>query len=155
MLVPVLLVILLVSGMSTYAAVGTHPYDNDATNNYNENSGRDLVGGEALKRAFSPFQTARKAILKSAEFERGPRMYARQFTKVGSMSDAIQDFYSLKPRGIQNQQGTLFGHVGAGPAQTIILDTNAVETPVLFLTAGKVGRERVISTSIIYKPMAH
>ena len=158
MLVPVFLVVLLVSGMSTYTTVGTHPYDTDA------DSGRDLAGGEAPNsyrrdnRAFSPFQTAWKAILRSAdEFERvsGPRTYTRKFTKVGSMSDALRDFNSLKPRDIQNQQGTLFGHVGVGPAQTIILDTNSVDTPVLFLTAGKVGTKRVLSTSIIYKPKAH
>ena len=99
MLSSVLLGVLLVSGMSTYTAIGTDPYDTDAaSNNYNENSGRDLAGGEApnsyrrQKRASSPFQTAWKAILKYAdEFKRikGPRTDTRKFIKVGSMSDAI------------------------------------------------------------------
>ena len=147
------------------AAESSQHHTYSATQYRNVNDGLNVIGADSYSlgtsrrqnRAFSQFQSAWKAIRRTTyglKRERGPGTDTRKYTKVGSMSDAIEDFYSFNPRGVQNHDGLLLGLVD-GLRQTIILDTIAVDTPILILTAGKVGSKKVVSRTITYTPRVH
>ena len=158
--------LLLASSISSCHAVESSQHPTySATQHRNGNNGLHVIGGDSYslgtklrqRRALSPFQSAWKALLRTTDRQklaRGPRVNTIKYTKVGSISDAVDDFFALKPSGIQNQGGVLYGHVN-GLRQTIILDTHSVDTPVLFLTSGKSGSKKVVSRSIIYTPRVH
>lgn len=168
MLLPTSLVFLLVSGIAACLAANeddeTNPHASDAaTNHFSGGSGLDGIYDEIYnrkhlreKRAFSSFQIVWRAILKTTfGFGRvvGPKSETRKYKKVGTMKEAIQDFYSLGPRGVKMEQGTLVGFVG-DRRRTIILDTNSVDTPVLFLIPDA-GSKNLVVRSIVYTAKVH
>ena len=112
------------------------------------------------KRTFSSFQLAWKAILQrtlgSVKIIEG--QYNRKlFIKIGSLDNAVDDFYSLGPSRIKQNDSkrVLSGLTGN---QVIVLRTAADQPPVLYVANGKTAKQifdDVTNTSKVERAMVY
>lgn len=111
--------------------------------NYSVHVNKNHRKDQRQRRAFSPFLLAWRKILKTTL---GSKQYSfigirkKTFVKIGTLNNAVDDFYSLGPTRIQQEQGSLNGFAGN---QVIRLETAIVhdrELPILYVLSGKSAR---------------
>ena len=107
------------------------------------------------KRAFSPFQRAWKAILKTVYGSRTLLFEGKEiklYAKVGTTDDALKDFIALNPNSVIQDALGMRGQVGNQVIELRTLSPSGNQPPSLFVFGGTEAgtQQKSITSDILF-----